>query len=161
MTRKKKKAVAQKLVADKKKEEKEMEILDAKEKKEAECLVKLAKKEKEIEKEGKEKGKGKKKVEGGGQVGVASTVDQGSQMQGGNQSGMKRKAVLSEVTGDLVTQSADVIVLGDDDVTSEELILNVSIVDVMDNIESEAPNSYTKVMEFLKKVKYEYLTFQK
>ena len=101
--------------------------MQKKRKKQTERLVKLAKKEKEIEKEGKEKGKGKKKVEGGGQVGVASTVDQGFQMQGKNQSRMKRKAVLSEVTEDLVTQSVDVIVLGDDDITSEELIRSYSL----------------------------------
>ena len=46
------------------------------------------------------------------------------------------------------------IYLGDnDDVISEELVLNVSIEDVVDNETNEGQNCYTKVMEFLKKVK--------
>ena len=45
-----------------------------------------------------------------------------------------------------------VIRLDDDDVKSEELILNVSIVDIMDNVESSPPNSYVEVMDFIRKV---------
>lgn len=126
-----------------------------KEKKEVERLAKLAEKEKEAEKEGKGKGKGKKKVNNGGQIPASSIVDQGSQMQGGSQSGMKRKAILAEFTEDIVTQATQVIALGDDEeVNSEELVLNVSIVDVMDNEKMQGSNCYTEIMDFLKKVKY-------
>ena len=104
-----------------------------KEKKEAERLAKLAEKE-EVEKEGKSKGKRKKKVDSGDQVRGSSTVDQGSQMESGSRSGVKRKAVLQELTKDMVTQGTQVIVIGDDQkVNTEELILNNSIVDVMEN----------------------------
>jgi len=46
-----------------------------------------------------------------------------------------------------------VVVLGDDDVKSEELILNLSVVDVMDNLNSAKPNYYAEVMDFIKKVR--------
>ncbi len=41
----------------------------------------------------------------------------------------------------------------DDEVTSEELVLNVSITDVVDNEDKEGPNCYNKIMDFLKKGK--------
>ena len=65
---------------------------------------------------------------------------------------MKRKVVLPEWTEDMVTQSTQVSTLDDDDVKSEELILNVSIVDIMDNLERSPPNSYVEVMDFIRKV---------
>ena len=70
----------------------------------------------------------------------------------GSQSGMKRKAMLAEWTEDMVTQGTQVIRLDDDDVKSEELILNISIIDIMDNLESLPPNSYVEVMDFIQKV---------
>ena len=39
-----------------------------------------------------------------------------------------------------------------EDEKSEELILNVSIVDIMDNLERSPPNSYIEVMDFIRKV---------
>jgi len=94
--------------------------------------VKLVEKEKE--KEGKEKGKGKKKVEGKGQVPMSSIIDQGSQMFGGSQSKMKKKVVLREFTKNIVTQGTQVIALDNEEETnSKELVLNVSIEDVVDN----------------------------
>jgi hypothetical protein len=150
METQKKRALARRIVADKKKEGKEQEVRANKEKKEAERLAKLAEKGKEAEKEG----KGKKKVEAVDHVPATSTVDQSSQMQIGTQSGLKRKAVLVEFTEDIVTQGTQVIVLDDsEEVNSEELILNISIVDVMDNEKIDGPNYYTKVVDFLKKVK--------
>jgi len=118
----KKRAIARCMVADKKKEAKEEEIRANKEKKEAERLAKLAKKE--AEKEGKRKAKGKKKVAKGGQAPVLSTVDQNSKMVGGSRNRMKSKAVLPELTEEMVIQGTLVIVIGDDDeVTSKESLL--------------------------------------
>ena len=65
---------------------------------------------------------------------------------------MKRKAVLAEWTEDMVTQGTQVITVDDEDVKSEELILNVSIVDIMDNLERPPPNAYVEVMDFIRKV---------
>ena len=70
----------------------------------------------------------------------------------GSQSGMKTKAVLAEWTEDMVTQGTQVSTLDDEDVKSEELILNVSIVDIMDSLESSPPNSYVKIMDFIRMV---------
>jgi len=145
------------MVVDKKKEAKEEEIRANKEKKEVEQVAKLAEKEseKEAEKEGKGKAKGKKKVAEGGQAPALSTMDQNSEMVGGSHSGMKRKAVLPELTKEMVTQGTQVIVLVDDDhVTSKELILNVSILDMMEDIDTNATATYTEVTDFLKKVWY-------
>jgi hypothetical protein len=145
----KKRAIVRSIVADKKKEDKEQEVRANKKKKEVERLAKLAEKEKEAEKEG----KGKKKVEGVDQVPATSTVDQSSQMQVGSQSGLKRKAILAKFTENIITQGTQVIVLNDDEeVNSEELVLNISIVDVMDNEKIDGPNCYMKVVDFLKKV---------
>jgi hypothetical protein len=150
----KRKAIARRTTADKKKEDIEQEIRANKEKKEAERLLKMAEKEKEIEREGKAKGKGKKKAEGVGQAPVSSIVDQIYQVQTASQGAMKRKAILSELTEDMVTQGTQIITVCDDDVTSEELILNVSIIDIQDNMDLVAPNCYTEVMDFLKKINY-------
>jgi len=109
--------------------------------------------EKEVEKENKGKAKGKKKVAEGGQAQVSSTIDQNSKMVSGPRSGMKRKSVLPELTKEMVTQGTQVIVTAnDDDVTSEELILNVLIVDIMEDIDTNSVASYIEVTNFLKKV---------
>lgn len=90
--------------------------------------------------------------DGEGVVLASSTVDQGFQMEVGARSGMKRKAVPQEFTKEMVTQGTEVIAIGnDDDLTSEELVLNVSIVDIVDNETNGGQNCYTEVMEFLKK----------
>ena len=109
-------------------------------------------KEKQKEKEEKTKAKGKKVDDGNVVVPTSSTADQSSHLVEGSQSGMKRKVVLPEWTEDMVTQGMQVITLDDEDVKSEELILNVSIVDIMDSLESSPPNSYVEVMDFIRKV---------
>jgi len=124
-----------------------------KEKKEVEHLAKLAEKEKEAEKEGKGKGRGKKKVGGGDEVPTSSTVDQVSEMGSASRTSMKRKAVLQELTEEMITQGTQVIVIGDEEeVNSEDLILNHSIIDVMATEDKEGKTCYMEVMDFLKKV---------
>jgi len=82
-------------------------------------------------------------------------VDQGSLMEAGLHSGMKRKAILKELTEDMITLCMQVIVIGDkEEVTSEELILNICIIDVMENEDKEGKTCYNKVMDFLKKVNF-------
>ncbi len=71
--------------------------MEKKDKKEAERVAKL------VEKEEKAKAKGKKKEDGEGVVPASSTIDQGSQMEIGAHSGMKRKAVLLKFTEEMVT----------------------------------------------------------
>ena len=117
-------------------------------------MAKLEEKEKEKHKEKEEKAKAKGKKIGDGNVVVptSSTADQSSHLVEGSRSGMKRKAVLPEWTEDMVTQGTQVSTLDDDDVKSEELILNVSIVDIMDNLDRSPPNSYIEVMDFIRKV---------
>jgi hypothetical protein len=147
------KAIARRETNDRRKAARIQVALENKEKKDADRVAKLAEKEKEKEKEEKVKAKGKKKDEGEGVVLASSTIDQGSQMVAGARTGMKRKGVLPEFTEDMVTQGTQVIAIGDDDdVTSEELVLNASIIDVVDNEKEEGPNCYTEVMEFLEKV---------
>lgn len=148
-----KRAIARRTVADKKKEDKEQEMVLNKEKKETERLAKLAEKVKEAEKDGKGKGRGKKKVDTADQSPVGSTVDQVSQIGSAWRSGVKRKAVLQELTEEMITQGTEVIVLGDDEeVNSEDLILNYSIIDVMADEDKEGETCYMEVMDFLKKV---------
>ena len=79
-------------------------------------------------------------------------ADQSSHLVEGSESGMKRKVVLPKRMEDMVTQGTQVITLDDEDVKSEELILNVSIVDIIDSLESSPPNSYVEVMDFIEKV---------
>jgi len=53
----------------------------------------------------------------------------------------------------VILHGVDLIVIGGDDEDNMEMfILNVSINEVVENMEKEASNSYTKVMDFLKKV---------
>jgi len=70
----------------------------------------------------------------------------------GTQTRMKRKAVLIDLMENMVTQDMHVVVLDDDDVKSEEMILNLSVVDIMDNFNSAKPNCYAEVMDFIKNV---------
>ena len=145
------KAIAKRDNSDRKKTARLQIALENKQKKEAERLAKLEVKEKEKQKEKEEKAKAKGKKTGDGNVVVptSSTADQSSHLVEGSQSGMKRKAVLAEWTEDMVTQGTQVITVDDEDVNSEELILNVSIVDIMDNLEMPPPNAYVEVMDFI------------
>jgi len=148
-----KRAIARRTVVDKKKEGKEQEMVANKEKKEAERLAKLAEKEKEAEKEGKGTGRGKKKVGGGDQVPASSTVDQVSEIGSASRTSIKRKAVLQDLTEEMITQRTQVIVLGnDEEVNSEDIILNYSIIDVMADEDKEGKTHYMEVIDFLKKV---------
>ena len=161
----KQRAIARRETNDRRKAARIQLALENKEKKEAERLAKLEEKEKEREKEKEEKAqaKGKKKEDGSG-IPASSIVDEGSQMQGASQGGIKRKSVLPDFTEEVITQGTQVIALGDDDdVTSEELLLSVSIVEVVDNEGVRGPNPYTDVLEFLRKVIFfgiMYCTFQ-
>ena len=130
----KQRAIARRETNDRRKAARIQVAMENKDKKEAERVAKLAKKEKE--KADKAKAKGKRKEDGGAVVPASLVVDLGSQMQSASQGGMKRKAVLPNFTEDVVTLGTQVIAIDDDDnVTSEELLLNVSIVDVVDNAE--------------------------
>jgi len=61
-------------------------------------------------------------------------------MQAKSHSGMQKKVMLLEFTKYIVTQGTQVIVIGDDEeISLEELILNVSIIDVIDNEHMEGP----------------------
>ena len=148
------KAIAKRDNSDRTKTTRLQIALENKQKKEAERLAKLEVKEKEKQKEKEEKAKAKGKKIGDGNVVVptSSTADQSLHLVEGSQSGMKRKAVLPEWTEDMVTQGTQVITVDDEDVNSEELILNVSIVDMMDNLEMPPPNAYVEVMDFIRKV---------
>ena len=145
------KAIAKRDNSDRKKTACLQIALENKQKKEADCLVKLEEKEKDKQKDKEEKTKAKEKKVNDGKVVVpaSSTADQSSHLVEGSQSGMKRKAVLAEWTEDMVTQGMQVSTLDDKDVKSKELILNVSIVDIMDSLESSPPNSYVEVMDFI------------
>jgi len=72
----------------------------------------------------------------------------------GTQTRMKRKAVFANWTEDMVTQGVQVVVLDDDDVKSKELILNLSVVDIMDNFDSAKPICCSEVLNFIKKIHY-------
>ena len=148
------KAIAKRDNSNRKKTARLQIALENKQKKEAERLAKLGEKEKQKQKEKEEKAKAKGKKIGDGNVVVPtlSTADQSLHLVDGSQSGMKRKAMLPEWTEDMVTQGTQVITLDDEDVKSEELILNASIVDIMDNLERSPPNSYVEVMDFIRKV---------
>ena len=145
------KAIAKRDNSDRKKTARLQIALKNKQKKEADCLVKLEEKEKEKQKDKEEKAKAKEKKVNDCKVVVpaSSMADQSSHLVEGSQSGMKRKVVLAEWTEDMVTQGTQVSTLDDKDVKSEELILNVSIVDIMDSLESSPPNSYVEVMDFI------------
>jgi hypothetical protein len=81
-------------------------------------------------------------------------------MESGTRSGVKRKAVLQELTEEMVTQGTQVIVIGDDqEVNTEELILNKSIIDVMENEGNGSGSCYEDVMQFLTKVCVLFLKF--
>ena len=146
-------AVAKRENSDRKKTARLQIALENKQK-ESDCLAKLEEKEKEKqkEKEEKAKAKGKKVDDGNVVVPTSSMADQSSHLVEGTQSGMKRKAALPEWTEEMVTQGTLIITLDDEDVKSEELILNASIVDIMDSVDSSAPNSYVEVMDFIRKV---------
>lgn len=146
-------AIARRETGDRKKEARLEVLLNAKEKKDAERVAKLAEKEKE--KEEKTRAKGKKKVDDGGQIPLSDTVDQGSGMQGASKGGVKRKSPFSQLTEDVITAGTQAITIEDDDFAkTEDLILNMSIDEVVEDSTTETPTEYNDIMDFLKKVMY-------
>jgi len=146
----KRRAIARRENNDRKKEAQEKVIFNAKEKREADRIAKLA--EKKQEKVEKAKAKGKKKVDDKALVLASSTMDQGSHMQGASQVGVKKKA-LSQLTEDVITQGTQVLDLEENDRgTTEDLILNISIEDLVDDMGAEKLTWYPVVMDFFNKV---------
>ena len=90
---------------DKKKEARVQLTLKNKEKKASFVAQKKVAKEKEDK--GKGKSKGKKKDEAGAEVVPSSTTDGGSQMQ----SGVKRKATLSQLSEEVITHVTQAMVI--------------------------------------------------
>jgi len=59
---------------------------------------------------------------------------------------------------DALTHVSQALVLTEDELTkSKDLILNISIEDLMDDIEAMTPTFYIEVLDFLKKVLIFYL----
>ena len=142
----KQKAIARRDLLDKKKEARVQVTLENKEKKASVLAQKKVAKEKEGQ--GKEKGKAKKKDEGGAEVVPSSTTDGASQMP----SAVKRKATLSQLTKEVITHVTQAMVIAEDDVATEDLILNISIEDLVNDMVEDNPMWYNEVLEFMKKV---------
>ena len=135
------KAIAKRYFLDKKKEARVQVQLKNKEKKALDFANKKVAKEKEDK--GKSKCKGKKKDEVGGEVVPSSTKDGGSQMQ----SGVKRKATLSQLTEEVITHVTQAMVITEDDVAkTKDLILNISIEDLANDMVEDNPMWYNKVL---------------
>ena len=140
-------AIAKRDFLDKKKEAWVQVQLKNKEKKASDFANKKVAKEKEDK--GKSKGKGKKKDKAGGEVVPSSTRDGGSQMQ----SGVKRKATLSQLTEEVITHVTQAMVITEDDVAkTKDLILNISIEDFANDMVEDNPMWYNEVLQFIKKV---------
>ena len=141
------KAIARRDLLDKKKEARVQVTLKNKEKKASVLAQKKVAKEKEGQ--GKWKGKAKKKDEGGAKVVPSSTMDGASQMP----SAVKRKATLSQLTKEVITYVTQAMVIAEDDVAkTEDLILNISIEDLVNDMVEDNPMWYNEVLEFIKKV---------
>ena len=111
------KAIARRDFLDKKKEARLQVQLKNREKKALELADKKVAKDKG-------KGKGKKKEEAGGEVVPSSTVDEGSHVQ----SGVKRKATLSQLTEEVITHVTQAMVIIEDDVTKTEDLIPTLLV---------------------------------
>ena len=141
------KAITRRDLLDKKKEARVQIMLKNKEKKASVLAQKKVAKEKEGQ--GKGKGKAKKKDEGGAEVVPSSTTDGASQMP----SAVKRKATLSQLTEEVITHVTQAMVIAEDDVAkTEDLILNISIEDLVNDMVEDNPMWYNEVLEFMKKV---------
>ena len=155
------KAIARRDFLDKKKEARVQVTLQNKEKKASVLAQKKVAKEKkasvlaqkkvakEKEGQGKGKGKAKKKDEGGAEVVPSCTTDGASQMP----SAVKRKATLSQLTEEVITHVTQAMVIAEDDLAkTEDLILNISIEDLVNDMSVDSPMWYKEVLEFMKKV---------
>ena len=141
------KAIARRDLLDKKKEARVQLTLENKEKKASVVAQKKVAKEKEDK--GKGKGKGKKKKKAGAEVVSSSTADGGSQMQ----SGVKRKATLSQLTEEVITHVTQAMVIAEDDVAkAEDLILNISIEELVNDMVEDNLMWYNEVLQFMKKI---------
>ena len=141
------KAIVRRDLLDKKKEARVQVTLKNKEKKASVLAQKKVAKEKEGQ--GKGKGKAKKKDEGGVEVVLSSTTDGASQMP----SAVKRKATLSQLTEEVITHVTQAMVIAEDDVAkTEDLILNISIEDLVNDMVEDNPMLYNEVLEFMKKI---------
>ena len=141
------KAIARRDLLDKKKEARVQVKLKNKEKKAS--VLAHKKVAKENENKGKCKDKGKKKDKAGAEVVRSSTMAGGSQMQ----RGVKRKATLSQLTEEVITHVTQAMVIAEDDVAkTEDLILNISIEDLVNDMVEDNPMWYNKVLQFMKKV---------
>ena len=141
------KAIARRDLLDKKKEARVQVMLENKEKKASILAQKKVAKEKEGQ--GKGKGKAKKKDKAGAEVVLSSTTDGASQMP----SAVKRKATLSQLTEEVITHVTEAMVIAEDDVAkTEDLILNISIEDLVNDMVEDSPMWYNEVLEFMKKV---------
>ena len=135
------KAIARRDLLNKKKEAQVQLTLENKEKKAS--IVAQKKVAKEKEDKGKGKGKGKKKDEAGAKVVPSSTADGGSQMP----SVVKRKATLSQLTEEVITHVTQAMVIAEDDVAkAEDLILNISIEDLVNDMVEDNPMWYNEVL---------------
>ena len=140
------KAIARRDLLDKKKEARVQVTLENKEKKASVLAQKKVAKEKEGQ--GKGKGKAKKKDEGLAEVVPSCTTDGASQMP----SAVKRKATLSQLTEEVITHVTQAMVIAEDDVAkTEDLILNISIEDLVNDMSEDSPMWYKEVLEFMKK----------
>ena len=132
---------------DKKKEARVQVQLKNKEKKASDLAQKKAAKEKEDK--GKGKGKGKKKDKVGGEVVPSSTRDGCSQMQ----SGVKRKATLSQLTKEVIMHVTQAMAITENDVAKiEDLIPNISIGNLANDMVEDNSMWYNKVLQFMKKI---------
>jgi len=113
----------------------------------------LVEKEKEKEKEEKAKVEGKKKVDNGGQVLASSMGDQGSKMQAKSQSGLKKKATVLQLIEDVITHVPQALIVTEDDLAkSENVFLNISIKNLVEDMNFYDPTWYKGILAFLKKV---------
>ena len=69
------------------------------------------------------------------------------------QSGVKRKATLSQLIEEVITHVTQAMVITEDDVAKiEDLILNISIEDLAKDMVEDKPMWYNEVLHFMKKV---------
>ena len=68
-------------------------------------------------------------------------------------SAVKRKATLSQLTEEVITNVTQAMVIAEDDLAkTEDLIFNISIEDLVNDMAKDSPMWYNEVLEFMKKV---------
>jgi len=93
---------------------------------------------------------GKKKADNGGSIlSIFNSESSVFQMQTKSLSRFKRKATLMQLIEDVIIHGTQVIVFGKDDADNiKEFVLNISTDDIVENMEANLPNCYTKVIDF-------------